>query len=148
MNIKVAAFTVSEKSSNTVISLLFPYLKILNALCHPLMFFQNQPFSTIILRIQSELQTVWTQMYSLFVWFDSLRPINNLSFIKGRVFLGRTSIKLGLMFLLKDTTQWRRWDSNPRPFGLESSFLPLSPRCTVMCHKSVQISQAPTWIFF
>ena len=62
----------------------------------------------------------------LFVWFDSLRPVNNLSVIKGRVFLGWTSTKLGLMFLLKDTTQWRRWGSNPRPFGLESSTLPLS----------------------
>ena len=61
-----------------------------------------------------------------FVWFDSLRPINNLSVIKGRVFLGWTSTKLGLMFLLKDTTQWRRWGSNPRPLGLESSTLPLS----------------------
>ena len=61
----------------------------------------------------------------LFVWFDSLRP-NNLSVIKGRVFLCWTSTKLGLMFLLKDTTQWRRWGSNPRPFGLESSTLPLS----------------------
>ena len=40
--------------------------------------------------------------------FDSLRPINNLSVLKGRVFLGWTSTKLGLMFLLKDTTQWRR----------------------------------------
>ena len=30
------------------------------------------------------------------------------------------------MFLLKDTTQWRRWSSNPGPFGLESSTLPLS----------------------
>ena len=57
------------------------------------------------------------------IWF--LRPINNLSVIKGRVFLGWTSTKLGLMFLLKDTTQWRRWGSNPRPFGLESSTLPL-----------------------
>ena len=62
----------------------------------------------------------------LFVWFDSLRPINNLSVIKGRVFLGWTSTKLGLMFLLKDTTQWRRWGSNPRPLGLETSALPLS----------------------
>ena len=62
----------------------------------------------------------------LFVWFDSLRPINNLSVIKGVIFLGWTSTKLGLMFLLKDTTQWRRWGSNPRPFGLESSTLPLS----------------------
>ena len=47
-----------------------------------------------------------------FVWFDSLCPINNLSVIKGRVFLGWTSTKLGLMLLLKDTTQWRRWGSN------------------------------------
>ena len=62
----------------------------------------------------------------LFVWFDSLRPINNLSVIKGRDFLGWTSTKLGLMFLLKDTTQLRQWGSNPRPFGLESSTLPLS----------------------
>ena len=65
-------------------------------------------------------------IYFFFVWFDSLRPINNLSVIKGRVFLGWTSTKLGLMFLLKDTTQWRRWGSNPRPLGLESSTLPMS----------------------
>ena len=37
-----------------------------------------------------------------FVWFDSLRPINNISVKQGRVFLGWTSTKLGLMFLLKD----------------------------------------------
>ena len=51
----------------------------------------------------------------MFVWFDSLRPINDLSVIKGWVFLGWTSTKLGLMFFLKDTTQWRQWGSNPRP---------------------------------
>ena len=62
----------------------------------------------------------------LFVWFDSLRPINNLSVIKARVFLGWTSTKLGLMFLFKDTTQCHRWGSNPRPLGLVSSSLPLS----------------------
>ena len=39
-----------------------------------------------------------------FVWFDSLRRINNLSIINGQVFLGWTSTKLGLMFLLKDTS--------------------------------------------
>ena len=38
-------------------------------------------------------------------WFDSLCPIINFSVIKERVFLGWTSTKLGLMFLLKDTTQ-------------------------------------------
>ena len=31
----------------------------------------------------------------LFVWFDSLRPINNLSVKQGQVFLGWTSTKLG-----------------------------------------------------
>ena len=76
------------------------------------------------------LVSKWSPCFTLtlqeFVWFDSLRPINNLSVIKGRVFLGWTSTKLGIMFLLKDTTQWRRWGSNPRPFGLESSTLPLS----------------------
>ena len=34
-----------------------------------------------------------------FVWFDSLPPINNLSVKQGRVFLGWTSTKLGLMCL-------------------------------------------------
>ena len=58
--------------------------------------------------------------------FDSLRPINNLSVIKERVFLGWTSSKLWLIFLLKDTTQWRRWGSNPLTLGLESSTLLLS----------------------
>ena len=62
-----------------------------------------------------------TVMLLLFL-FHSLRPINNLSVIKGRVFLGWTT-KLGLMFLLKDTTQWRHRGSNPWPLGLELSSL-------------------------
>ena len=40
------------------------------------------------------------------------------------------------MFLLNDTTQWRRWGSNPRPFGLESSTLPLS-HCAPCLHAGV-----------
>ena len=72
-------------------------------------------------------QRHWSKVnLDLFVWFDSLHPINNLSVIKGPVFLGWTSTKLGSMFLLKDTTQWYRWGSNPQPLGLESSTLPLS----------------------
>ena len=55
--------------------------------------------------------------------FDSLRTINNLSVIKGTSLPGLTQYKLGLMFLLKDTTQWRRWGSNTRSLGLESSTL-------------------------
>ena len=78
-------------------------------------------------------QWVWF----LFVWFDSLCPINNISAIKGRVFLGWTSSKLGLLFLLKDTTQWRRWGSNPRPLGVESSTLLLRSRQWVWKVKSL-----------
>ena len=63
---------------------------------------------------------------SCFICFVSLHPINNLSVMQGRVFLGWTSLKLGLMFLLNDTTQWHWWGSNLRPLGLESSTLPLS----------------------
>ena len=37
--------------------------------------------------------------YILFVWFDSLRPINNLSVKQGGVFLGWTSTKLGKLCL-------------------------------------------------
>ena len=46
-----------------------------------------------------ELFSTWKLMFPpcLFVWFDSLRPIYNLSVIKGRVFLGWTSTKQGLM---------------------------------------------------
>ena len=73
-----------------------------------------------------------------FVWFDSLPPINNLSVIKGWVFLRWNSTKLGLMFLLKDIRQWRRWGSNPRPLGLESSTLqvPLSHCAPVILSKA------------
>ena len=40
--------------------------------------------------------------FCLFLWFDSLRPISNLSVMLGRVFLGWTTTRLGLMCL----TQW------------------------------------------
>ena len=70
-------------------------------------------------------EPVLTPYSFCFVWFDSLRPINNLSVMKGRVFLGWTSTKLGLTFLLKDTKQWHLWGSSLRPLGLKSSTLPL-----------------------
>ena len=41
----------------------------------------------------------------LFVCLNYLRPIINLSVIKGRVFQGFSSTKQGLMSLLKDITQ-------------------------------------------
>ena len=82
----------------------------------------------------------------LFVWFDSLRPINNLLVIKGRVFLGWTSTKLSSMFLLKDTTQWRRWGSNPQPLGLESSTLPLSHTISHVMELIKTDDKAFSWI--
>ena len=39
------------------------------------------------------------RFFFVFFLFDSLRPINNLSVKQGRVFLGRTSTKLGKMCL-------------------------------------------------
>ena len=64
--------------------------------------------------------TLFLNLFGDVCLFDLIffRPMNNLSVIQGRVFLGRTGAKLGLMFLLKDTTQWRRWGSNPRPLCL------------------------------
>ena len=45
--------------------------------------------------------TNWTDGLR-YVWFDSLRPINNISVKQGRVFLGWTSTKLDKCVLLKD----------------------------------------------
>ena len=85
-------------------------------------------------------------LFVLFAWFDSLRPINNLSVIKGQVFLGWTSTKLGLMFLLKDTMQWCQWGSKPQPLGLEPSTLPLH-WATVLPMFSLKYEQ-DTWMMF
>ena len=49
------------------------------------------PLRVRCIQIQIQLIAQITE----FVCFDSLRPINNLSVKQGRVFLGRTSTKLG-----------------------------------------------------
>ena len=59
----------------------------------------------------------------------SLRPINNLSFILGRVFLGWTSIKLGLMCLAQGhnaVTPVRLESAAPRSRVKHSTTEPLS----------------------
>ena len=61
-------------------------------------------------------------LFVCLIWFFTSHQ-QSFSY-KGMGLPGLTSTKLGLMFLLKNTTQWRRWGSNPRPFGLESSTLP------------------------
>ena len=131
---RIITFTMYEKTICKMGEIFFYSLKYLDSWTMPkllsLRHYFDDKFSTRT-SIQTKVEMhhiihTFSFEVCLFVWFDSLRPINNLSVIKGRVFLGRTSTKLGLMFLLKDTTQWRRWGSNPRPFGLESSTLPLS----------------------
>ena len=49
--------------------------------------------------LPKRIQEICTRLNVLFVWFDAFSPINNLSFTSGRVFLGWTSTKLGLMCL-------------------------------------------------
>ena len=86
---------------------------------------------------------IWFWVF-FFVWFDTLRPINNLSVIRD-LSLGWTSIKLRLMFLLKDAMQWRQWGSNLRTLSLKSRTLPLShcPEYKV----SVFQKRSKIWIF-
>ena len=55
-------------------------------------------FIPIVFLVTKELSNFWLWHYFLtwfVVWFDSLRPINNISVKQGRVFLGWTSTKLG-----------------------------------------------------
>ena len=60
--------------------------------------------------------------------------VNNFSVVLGwfSVFLGRTSIKMHIMCLLKDTfTQWlcQRWVLNKHPFTPQCNVLPSVPLC-------------------
>ena len=69
----------------------------------------------------------WTaHSFVCLIWFDSLRPIDNLSVIKECVFLGWTSTKLGLMCLPQEHNSVTPVRLEPRPLSLESSTLPLS----------------------
>ena len=47
------------------------------------------------LTLRSRYKSFHYMFVCLFVWFDSLRPINNLSVMQGRVFQGCISTKLG-----------------------------------------------------
>ena len=103
--------------------------------------------SGITLKTFTYAMWLWvTKRLRSFVWFDSLCPISNLSVIKCRVLLGWTSTKLGLMFLLKDTKQWLRWGSNPRPLGLESSTLSDQPRHQLSWIIVFAVSIKKAWI--
>ena len=66
----------------------------------------------------------------LFVWFDSLRPINNLSVKQARVFLGWTSTKLGLMCLAQGPQRSDAGEARTR--GLSVSGQALYHRATAL----------------
>ena len=56
----------------------------------------SQRMSILVLLYKNIIkQQFHAVLFCLFVWFDSLRSINNLSVKQGRIFLGWTSIKLG-----------------------------------------------------
>ena len=58
-----------------------------------------------------------------FVWFDSLRPINNLSVKQGRVFLGWTSTKLGQMCLAQWPQRSDACEARTRGPSVSSNFI-------------------------
>ena len=74
----------------------------------------------------------------LFVRFDSLHHINNLSDIRRRVYLGWTSAKLGLMGLAQGHNVVTPVNPEPTALGLESSTLPLS-HCTSKLQRKTPI---------
>ena len=74
-----------------------------------------------------------------FVCFGSLRSINNLSVKKGCVFLGWTSTKLGLMFLLKDATPVRLEPAAPRSQVKHSTTEPLHSLGSVCAKVTLKI---------
>ena len=75
-------------------------------------------------------------------WFDSLRPINNLSVMLGQVFLGWTSTtKLGYMCLAQGHNAVTPVRLEPAALCLESSTLPLSH-----CAPVLRWVQANCWL--
>ena len=56
------------------------------------------PCAMVVCVGEGAIKTLYN-VFVLFVWFDTLRPLNNLSVKQRRVFLGWTSTKLGKMFL-------------------------------------------------
>ena len=113
--------TAAHRHNNRII-----YVCLYLDLYAPVVYLLCKRFLALDLTVQRCVKWLFhiAKVLCLFVWF--LTSHQQSLVIKGRVFLRCTSTKLGLMFLLNDTTQWRWWGSNPQPLGLESSTLPLS----------------------
>ena len=79
----------------------------------------GEKFAISVIHFWRKNMALYFMFFSCLIWFYTSHQQSENSVIKGRVFLGWTSTKLGLMFLLKDTTQWRKWGSNPLYFMWE-----------------------------
>ena len=80
-------------------------------------------------------------LFVFFVWFDSLRPINNRSALKGWVFQGWTSTKLGLMCLAQGhnaVTPVRLEPTAPRSQVKHSTTEPLRSHLTLESNVNVK----------
>ena len=79
-------------------------------------------YSILSCRMKKKDWKLWDIYMYILVWFDSVHPSQQFF---SYVMMGLPGLK-DLYVLLRNTTQWRRWGSNPLPLSLESSTLPLS----------------------
>ena len=89
--------------------------------------------------LQYRIKKKKQKIFCLFVWFDSLHPINNLSVMYGQVVLGWTSTKLGLMCLAQGhnaMTRVRLQPMAPRSWVKHSTTEPLRSRTRRLIRRS------------
>ena len=114
--------------------------------------------------LRTILYTIYKNIcFVLLVWFDTLRPSQQFFSYVGTGLPGLNLLSKDKCILLKDTTQWWRWDSNQWPLSLESSTLPLthcSPYICFVCvketspwdvsftHTILMFDRERNWFFF
>ena len=106
--------------------------------------------STILCVVPMQNKRCFKQMWTKQQWpkidfclFDSLHPINNLSVMQGRVFLGWNSTKLGLMCLAQGhnaVTPARLEPTTPRSRGKHSTTEPL---CSLKIDTKLNQTHSP-----
>ena len=120
------------KFENTIFVLISNKMLVSRLDIHKLLIRNKQTRKTLIRSSLIWVCTVYTrlllQMKLCLVWFNSWSPINNLSVIKGRLLLGWTSTKLGLMCLAQGhnpVTSVRLEPPSPRSLVKHSTTEPL-----------------------
>ena len=89
--------SIAECSKGSILQYFWPSLSYLLSLRSLFCLFLSGHFTQVLLYCQWSLENGVTYGDSIlfcFVWFDSLRPINNLSVKQGWVFLGWTSTNI------------------------------------------------------